>query len=111
MVNQSFTAVVERAEALSGAYATEPYEVAWAREAVVFLKTFRLSEGGRLTARIQISPDGVEWVDDGTAFSTVDDAGLNFVKVDNFGGWLRVAGEVHDDGATADIAVYIALKA
>ncbi len=37
MINQSYTAVVERAQGLQGIFATEPYETAWAREAIVFV--------------------------------------------------------------------------
>ena len=111
MVNQSFTAVIERAEGLSGSFATEPYEVGWAREAVVFLKVFRMADGGRLEARAQISPDGIDWVDEGTRFRPARAPGLDFVKLTNFGSWLRVVGGVQGAGATADMVVYVALKA
>jgi len=110
MIAQSFTAVVERAEGIKGTFATEPYEVGWAREAVVFLKVFKLSEGGRLGARVQISPDGIDWVDESTVFRPADRPGMYFVKLSNFGSWLRVAGEVQGTGAVADMVVYVALK-
>jgi hypothetical protein len=111
MVNQSFTAVVERAEGLSGTFATEPYEVGWAREAVVFLKVFRMTAGGLLEARAQISPDGIDWVDEGSSFSPATGSGLDFVKLTNFGSWVRIVGDVQGSGATADVVVYVALKA
>jgi len=110
MINQSYTAVVERAQGLSGAFNTEPYEAAWAHEAVVFFKVLGLSDGGSFSARVQISPDGVDWADEGTALEPVSEAGLNFVRLTNFGGWLRMACEVRDEGATVDLVVYIALK-
>ena len=109
-MNQSYTAVVERATGLEGSFATEPYEVGWAREAVLFLKVLRLTEGGRLAARVQISPDGVDWVDEGAVFAPVSGPGTHFVKLTNFGSWLRVAGDVQGSGAAADVVVYIALK-
>ena len=110
MITQSYTAVVEKAEGVEGAFATEPYEVAWAGQALVFLKVMRQSGDGSLAARMQISPDGIEWVDEGTAFDPIAGPGVYFVKLTNFGGWLRVAGEFRPTGAVADIAVYFALK-
>ena len=110
MVRQSFTAVVERAQGLEGAFATEPYEAGWAAEVLVFINVLRLDEGGVLEARAQISPDGVEWVDESTVFVPISAPGLYFVKLANFGSWLRVAGRVDGSGATADMIVYLALK-
>ena len=110
MVSQSYTAVVERAQGLKGVFATEPYEAGWAHEAIIYIKVLRLTGGGRIEARLQISPDGVDWADEGTAFPTMTDAGLYFVRVDNFGSWLRVAGEVVGADASANVHVYIALK-
>jgi|ETNmetMinimDraft_35_1059890.scaffolds.fasta_scaffold419660_1 hypothetical protein len=110
MINQSYTAVVERAQGLRGVFATEPYEAAWAREAIVFLKVLELTPGGSVAARVQISPDGVDWVDEGTVFAPAIAPGLYFVKLTNFGGWLRLDCEVQDAEASADLFVYIALK-
>ena len=110
MVSQSYTAVVERAQGLSGVFATEPYESGWAHEAIIYLKVLRLTDGGRIDARVQISPDGIDWADEGAALPAASEAGLYYVRVEKFGSWLRVAGEVKDAGASADIYVYIALK-
>ncbi|MBI4587297.1 MAG: hypothetical protein HY725_00540 [Candidatus Rokubacteria bacterium] len=110
-MRQSYTAVVERANPLSGEFATEPYETGWAREAVIFVKV-REEPGDNveLRARVQISPDGIDWVDEGTTFPAIRRRGVYFVKVSNFGNWLRLAGRVTDPGAKIRALVYIALK-
>lgn len=111
MLNQSYTAVIERAQPLSGEFESEPYEAGWAREALVFLKVREgLSDGGEIQARIQISPDGIDWVDEGAVLPAVRDGELSFAKVTNFGNWLRVAGQVDDQAAVARASIYIALK-
>lgn len=110
-MRQSYTAVVERAEPLNTEFATEPYEAGWAHEAVIFFKVRNgLGEGDEIQARVQISPDGIEWVDEGTAFPTIGANALSFVKVTNFGNWLRVAGRVGDPSANVRASVYMALK-
>lgn len=110
MVSQSYTAVVERAQGLKGAFATEPYEAGWAHEAIIYLKVLRLTDGGHIAARVQISPDGIDWADEGTKLPVATQAGLYYVKVEKFGSWLRVAGEVKGAADSADVYVYIALK-
>ena len=57
-----------------------------------------------------MEPYEAGWAHEATAFPTMTDAGLYFVRVDNFGSWLRVAGEVVGADASANVHVYIALK-
>ena len=110
MVRQSYTAVVERAQGASGRFDTEPYEVGWSTEAVVFIKVARLTEGAWVSATVQMSPDGIDWVEEGTAFEPIEGNGLYFVRLSHYGAWLRLSGEIVGPGATADLMVYIALK-
>jgi hypothetical protein len=111
MVLQSYTAVVERSEPLSGEFATEPYEAGWAREALIFIRILEDTDGSpTVRARVQISPDGLHWVDEGTQFPAIEQAGVYFVRVREFGTWLRVAGRVEPTGTEARALVYIALK-
>ena len=111
MLRQSYTAVVERAQPLNEEFSTEPYEAGWAHEAVIFFKVREgLNEGMEINARVQISPDGVDWVDEGTTFPTIRGQELCFTKVTNFGNWLRVSGRVSDPGVDVRASVYIALK-
>ena len=68
MLRESYTAIVERSEALRGSFATEPYECGWAGEAIFFVRI--LEHAGNLegvTLQVQISPDGIRWCDEGTS--------------------------------------------
>jgi hypothetical protein len=110
-MRQSHTAVVERNVTWQGDFSSEPYESAWAGEAIFFVRA--LATAGALPtpqARIQISPDGMHWCDEGTVFdlpNTVD--GVTFGRVTNFGGWLRLVGSLPDN-ASLTLIVYLALK-
>lgn len=108
----SYTAVVERNQVWSGAFASEPYEAAWAREAIFFVRALDSGlAGAEVEARVQISPDGTRWCDEGTRFLLPTAAdGVTFGRVSHFGGWLRIAGDV-PDGAAVTVIVYLALKA
>jgi len=109
MVRQSYTAVVERNHVWQGSFATEPYEVGWAGEAIFFV---RLLEGRTelrgLPIRVQVSPDGIHWCDEG-AVLTLSGAEVNFVRVSHFGNWLRLAG-TWPDGAAGKVIATLALK-
>jgi hypothetical protein len=107
----SYTAVIERNAVWSGDFASEPYECAWASEAIFFVRALAVSGNVEpIEARIQISPDGLYWCDEGTAFElpTAADA-VSFGRVSHFGGWLRIAGTV-PQGAQITVIVYLTLK-
>lgn len=111
-LRESTTSVIARGETWAGAFATEPYEAAWAAEAVVFLRLLR-SEGpvAGATAAVQISPDGMHWVDEGTRVALPDDVGpVTFAKLAHFGNWLRLAGRL-PPGATCQVVATLTLKA
>ena len=63
-MQQTLSVVLERNTVLTGEFATEPYEVAWAREARWFVRVLELGGAqARLEARTQVSPDGLHWCD------------------------------------------------
>lgn len=125
-MRQSFTAVIERNATLTGEFATEPYEAAWAREARWFVRVLdSAGRAPRMLVRTQISPDGLHWCDlDAGTEQSVDpaDGPLHSWPAEGFGGWLRLHGTVVDetatgtsddrDGAPASVKVliYLALK-
>lgn len=110
MLPESTLAIVARNELWEGSAATEPYEAGWAHEAVFFVRALHAS-GGAGTARVQISPDGIHWVDEGTAFALPAEAGAStFAKVAHFAGFLRLAADLHRD-ATLTVIVSLHLKA
>lgn len=108
MVNTSYTAIVERNVSWEGLFSTEPYECGWAKEAIFFIRALDAtaeagagagadagdgSEAAPGEARIQISPDGIRWIDEGSVFSLPGAADqATFCRVSHFGNWLRVAG-------------------
>ena len=107
-MRNSATAVIERNVTWSGPFATEPWEAAWATEAIFFVR--RLDDSRvPLCAWVQISPDGIRWVDEGQGLDLEKDAEMAFVRVREFGGWLRLAGELAPRGS-AKVLVYLSLK-
>lgn len=111
MLRESHTAVVARNEPWSGSAASEPYEAGWAREAIVWFRALDLD--GRLDgviARVQISPDGMRWVDEGATLTLPGKVGdVAFAKVREFGNWLRLAVDL-PHGVTVKPLVTITLK-
>ncbi|MBO1078062.1 hypothetical protein [Roseomonas haemaphysalidis] len=111
MLAQNIAAVVCRNEHWTGACATEPYECGWAREAIVFVRALKapLLPPGTV-ARVQISPDGMHWTDEGTTLALPQAAQeLRFARVTHFGGWLRLVAEL-PEGAGITLLVTLHLK-
>jgi len=111
MMRRSDTAVVERNWTWSGAFATEPYEAGWAGEAIFFVRALKVvGTPGTASARVQISPDGIRWCDEGTTVPLPSrDEGVTFARVRHFGGWLRLAGEL-PAGLEIRVLVTLSLK-
>jgi hypothetical protein len=111
MLPESTTAVIGRNETWSGRAASEPYEAGWAREAVIFVRATKPPVGPAPEAFVEISPDGMHWVREGTAFRMPRAKGeIAVARVSHFGNWLRVAAEF-EDGAACAVLVTIHLKA
>ena len=109
-MRQSHTAVIERDVTWTGQFETEPYEAGWAAEAIYFVR-FLEKEGDipRGHARVQLSPDGMHWCDEGTLMEFRGDGDVAFVRVNCFGAYLRLVGEFPAD-TSARVVVYLALK-
>lgn len=110
-MRQSHTAIVERNVTWEGVFETEPYEVAWASEAIFFVRTLSVSGVvGDVHARVQISPDGMRWCDEGTVVSLSGEVdGVTFGKVSHFGTFLRLVGEL-PKGMALTVIVALSLK-
>ncbi|NQV79804.1 MAG: hypothetical protein HQ495_04575 [Alphaproteobacteria bacterium] len=93
-LRESTTAVVARGERFRSGDATEPYEAGWAVEAVVFLLGMDAGEVGR--AVVQISPDGINWTDEGTAIAMPSENQVTFGRVGHFGNWIRIVSDLPD---------------
>ena len=111
-LRESHTLPVERNVIwTTGPFASEPGEAAWANEAIFFVRTLKMSgDLNGVEARIQISPDGIYWCDEGTTFLLPTEVNaVTFGRVSRFGGWLRITGEIPEN-AEITVIVYLALK-
>ena len=105
------TVVLERMKYFSHDFETEPYEAGWAKEAIFALRVHQIS-GSKVAmdSRVQISVDGIEWMDEETHFPTIRDSGNYFVKVSHFGGWLRLACEIKGENPNIRLTAHLVLK-
>ncbi len=117
MLRENHTAVIARNEAWSGTAATEPYEAGWASEAVVFVRALAIERRPDApadvlppTARVQMSADGMRWIDEGTTFPMPQSTDLDTcARVTRFGNWLRVVTDL-PAGVTMKVLVTLHLK-
>jgi len=110
-MKQIHTAVLERNGSFSEDFATEPYEAGWAEEAIFFVKIDDV-EGidPALTAQVQVSPDGMTWMNEGTPLPAVKQAGGIFTRVRHFGNWLRLTCQVSGTDANFSGTIFLCLK-
>lgn len=106
-MRESHTAILERHVQLASEHQTEPYECAWADEAIFFVYLTSPTETD-VSVRAQISADGQRWLDSGTVTVMAPGGSALALPVRHFGGWLRLAVEGASPGPQFDI--YLALK-
>lgn len=110
MLRESTTAVVARNERWAGAAASEPYEAGWASEVIIFVRALKPSIGPMPDARVELSPDGMRWLPEGTTLTIPDgDDVLAMARVTHFGNWLRIAADFAA-GSEATVMVTLHLK-
>ncbi|MEM3385576.1 MAG: DUF6385 domain-containing protein [Nitrososphaeria archaeon] len=108
---QTFTAVLERNKIFTTDFETEPYEVGWAVEAIFFIKVLEVKgNDSKLEIIVQISPDGLTWVNNDSNLLTINDKGLYFIKVKDFGNWIRLACKVKGESPYFKLTIYLVLK-
>lgn len=112
-MRESLTAIVERNITWRGKFSTEPQECAWATEAIFFVRALGMkgaNESDSARASVQISPDGIHWCNEGTILPLPTEADpITFCRVRQFGGYLRLAGQL-PIGCALTVIVYLALK-
>lgn len=102
---------VERRIYINNKLESHPIETGWASEAIFFLVVEEVNgENPVLNARVEISPDGVNWIPEGTSFEDITSPGRYFTKVSHFGNWLRLHGEVAGCEASFKLSVHLHLK-
>ena len=116
LMRNAYTAVIARGEWWEeGLVQTEPYEAAWAAEALFFVRVMQTGEATALRAasacaRVQVSPDGMHWADEGSVMHIpVQADALVFSRVREFGGWLRLAVDI-PAGSRMQVVATLALK-
>lgn len=110
-MRQSQSAVIERGAELDIDHATEPFEVAWAGEARWFVQFLRPAPGTRVALQVQISPDGINWIDhDGLAAIEREAVGLVSIPVSHFGHWLRLHVRRISGDTRPQLRIYLELK-
>lgn len=103
--------VIERRKTYTDQVDTHPMEVGWASEAIFFIRLDEVhGDDPELKLKVQISADGINWMDEGTEFSPIKKDGHHFVRVSHFGGWLRLAGEVTGEESRYIVTVQLVLK-
>jgi hypothetical protein len=106
-----YTVVLERMKEYAGDFDTEPYECGWASEAMFFIRIHELSgKNVRLSSKVQVSVDGIDWIDEGTVFPALDKPGSAFIKVKHFGGWLRLCNRLEGTDPKLRVTVHLVLK-
>ncbi len=106
-MRHSQTAVLERGDDFAGAFETEPYEAAWASQARFYVQ--RLDGApDEVELVTQFSPDGLTWCDADNVAPVRLTGELVSWPVTEFGGWLRVRGEI--SGAPVRLRVYLTCK-
>ena len=105
------TAAVEQRKDFTDAFATHPMEAGWAGEALFFITAEKVSgDAPLLSAKVQVSVDGVNWLDEGTEFPPISRPGHYFVRVHHFGGWLRLHCGIAGSGSVFNLTVHLVLK-
>jgi hypothetical protein len=108
-MRESYTAAVERNIVCAAGFASEPYEAAWADEAIFFIRKLEPTGKDALRFGVEISPDGMHWCAEGTVCDLATDAELGFVRVRHFGSWLRIR-RLDKGKAAPKVIVYLVLK-
>lgn len=110
-MRQFMTSTLEQRKDFSGLFHTHPMEAAWATEAIFFITVERvLGSTARLQAAVQISADGVNWVNEGTSFEDITDPGTSFQRVKHFGGWLRLQGQIIGENSIFNLTIHLVIK-
>jgi hypothetical protein len=110
-MRQSQSAVMERGLELESVHETEPFEVGWAGEARWYVQFLRPAPGSDIEFRVQISPDGLTWIDhEGIEAQTTEAVGLLSIPVTGFGHWLRLRSEQKSGNEAPMLRIYLELK-
>lgn len=106
-MKQFYTVVLDRMTEFEGLLDSEPYEAGWADEVIAFIRVHEHEQNYTASAKLQISPDGINWIDEGASIELNSETNVNFLRTKNFGGWLRL--QITCTGKCM-VTTYLALK-
>lgn len=110
-MRQSQSAVLERGVQLTDTHETEPFEVAWAGEARWYVHFLRPVPSATVEFRVQISPDGLNWIDhEGVEPLESEADGFLSIPVVGFGHWLRLSSRLISGSESPMLRIYLELK-
>ena len=110
-MRQFQTTVLDFKFAYSTSFESSPFEAAWASEALYFIRVEEVAgENAALAAHVQISVDGIRWVDEGTCIGPLTSVGDYFMKVSHFGGFLRLRVVISGQDARFQLTNNLVLK-
>lgn len=109
-MRQFQTSTLEQRRVFDADFETHPLEVAWASEAIFFVDAEKREGAGSLLLKVQISVDGVNWLDEGTAFDPVSGTTQAFCRVSHFGGWLRLQGIFTAADSSYRLTIHLVVK-
>lgn len=105
-----YTVVLERMKEYDQGFNTEPYEAGWASEAMFFIRVHEMAAGVKMQSAVQVSVDGIDWIDEGSSFPPIIAPGSYFLRVKHFGGWLRLRNQITGKAPRIKTTVHLVLK-
>jgi len=110
-MNQFAVSVLETKKVFSKPFSTHPMECGWAKEAMFFIRAEEIQgKNPELTAKVQLSMDGVDWIDEGRSIRPIESIGIYFCRVTHFGGWLRLQCNIKGSEAHFKVTIQLTLK-
>lgn len=110
-MRQFQTTVIDFKYVYEGDFQSAPFEAAWASEAIYFLRIEEIDGAqAALRAKVQISVDGLHWIDEGTTGGPFTQPGDYFLRVRHFGGYLRLSCALEGAGARVQMTNNLVLK-
>lgn len=110
-MRENHTAVLDRNVTWAGTFSTEPYEAAWAKEAMFFIRVLdrSITSSDPVYLTVEVSPDGMHWCSHTEAIEWDPRQEITQISVVHFGGWLRLVGELSEDNSL-NVICYLQLK-
>ncbi|TFV84395.1 hypothetical protein E4V99_04850 [Microbacterium sp. dk485] len=89
---------------------TEPFEAGWAGEARWYVHFLKGSPSSEVALQVQISPDGLNWIDHESPEIHTPAVGLATITVRAFGLWLRLKTARTTGADEVLLRIYLELK-